>query len=156
MCASGIAAQVVADATGDLAWSAIWGDMIGFDVNNPGTLADGARTRDVYDAPAHGVTGFAFDIDGVPPGGHLRVGFATRGTENDAAYWGGASTDLSPIMSSGHYEIRWPEVGGPLYLPNPPPFDPAKLDAIRFHVVANDLQTIPFSFCVSNLMLLTN
>jgi hypothetical protein len=156
MCASGVAAQVVPDASGNLARSAIWGAMIGFDVNNPGTLADRSGTRDVYDAPAHGVTGFAFDIDGVPPGGHLRVRFATRGTENDAAYWGGASADLSPVASPGHYEIRWPEVGGPLDLPSPPPFDPTKLEAIQFQVVANDLERTLFSFCVWNVMLLTS
>jgi len=110
----------------------------------------------VYDAPAHGVSGFAFDIDAVPPWGHLRVGFATRGTENDAAYWGGASMDQSPIFSPGHYEIRWPDVGGPLYLPSPPAFDPTKLESIRFHVVSNNVQAVPFSFCISNLILLTN
>jgi len=156
MCASGVAAQVIPDATGNLAWSAIWGDIIGFDVNNPGMFSDGLTTRAVYDAPAHGITGLAFDIDAVPVGGHLRVSFQTVGTENSAAYWGGASSDLSPVFAPGHYEIRWPEVGGPMYLPSPPPFDPTKLEAIHFHVVSNSFEPVPFNFCLSNLMLLTN
>jgi hypothetical protein len=156
MCASGVVGQVIPDATGTLAWGAIWGDIIGFDVNNSGMPTDGVSARLPYDTSAHGITGFAFDIDAVPPGGNLRVAFQTPGTESGAAWWGGASSNVSPIFSPGHYEIRWPEVGGPNYIPNPPPFDPTKLLAIDFHVVANQVGPVPFSFCLSNLMMLTN
>jgi hypothetical protein len=90
-------------------------------------------------------------------GGHIRVGFQTQGTENNAAYYGGANMDVSPVLAPGHYEIRWPSVGGPLYLgPMAPPFDPTKLEGIFFHVVANNFSPVPFSFCVSNPTLLTN
>jgi hypothetical protein len=156
MCASGVAAQVVNDATGAPAYSSIWGDIIGFDLNNPGGVGDGVSLRSQYDAGAHGVTGFAFDIDSVPVGGHLRIGFATLGTENNPAYLLGASTDLSPIAIPGHYELRWPQVGGPHYLPSPPPFDPTLLESVQFHVVSNTTAPVPFSFCISNVMLLTN
>ena len=157
MCTSGVTAQVVNGSDGLPAWSSIWGNIIGFDVNNPGGISDGTSMRGVYDAPAHGVTGFAFDIDSVPMGGHIRVGFQTQGTENNAAYYGGANMDVSPVLAPGHYEIRWPSVGGPLYLgPMAPPFDPTKLDGIFFHVVANNFSPVPFSFCVSNPTLLTN
>ena len=156
LCTSGVAAQVIPDATGTLAWPYIWGNIIGFDVNNPGTLTDGLTKRSVYDAAAHGVTGVSFDIDALPPGGHLRVAFQTRGTESNAAYWGGATADLSPFGLPGHYEVRWSDVAGPLYLTNPPPFDPTTLEAIHFQVVATNFEPVPFNFCISNTMLLTN
>jgi hypothetical protein len=156
MCTSGVSAQVIQDGTGNLAFSSIWGNIIGFNPANPGTLADGATLVGPYDAPAHGITGFAFDIDAVPPGGHLRVTFQTVGTEKNAAYWGGATGDLSPVTAPGHYEMRWAEVGGPLYLTNPPPFDPTRLTGITFQVVSNASTPVPFNFCVNNTMLLTN
>jgi hypothetical protein len=155
MCTTGIAARVLNGSDGQPAWTAIWGNMIAFDVNNPG---DGVSTRDVYDAPAHGFGGLMFDIDSIPAGrdspGHMRVSFATRGTENGAAFWQGALNDLSPVTKPGHYEIRWSEVGGPSYLLNPPPFDPATLEAVAFNVVSDALSPITYSFCITNVMFL--
>jgi hypothetical protein len=152
MCASGVAAQVISDSTGTLAWSVIWGDIFGFSLNSP----EGSGTMlGQYDAIAHGVTGLAFDIDAVPDGGHIRVGFQTLGTEYNPAYWFGATQDQSPIDVPGHYEVRWSEVGGPAYLANPPPFDPTQLEQVQFHVVSNSTAPIPFSFCLSNIMFLT-
>jgi len=156
MCTSGIAARVLNDSTGAPAWSAIWGDIIGFTLNSAGDLSDWITTWGQYDAVAHGVTGVAFDIDAVPIGGHMRVGFQTPGTEYNYAYWQGSSMDLSPLQSPGHYEIRWPEVGGPYFLQNPPPFDPTRLESIMFSVVSNAVAPVPFNFCISNVQLLTN
>ena len=126
MCTSGVTAQVVPDATGNLAWSAIWGNIIGFDVNNPGSITDGTSMRGVYDAPAHGITGFAFDIDGVKMDGHLRVAFQTQGTENNAAYYGGASMDVSPISRRATTRSAGPtwagrSIWGPARRPSIPP-----------------------------------
>jgi hypothetical protein len=156
MCTSGVSAQVIPDSTGALAYSAIWGNMIAFELNNPGRYDEGVSKRLPYDAPAHGITGFAFDIDAVPPGGHIRVNFPTVATELNAAYWNGATMDGSPILGPGHYEMRWPEIGGPMYLTNPPPFDPSQLISIAFFVYSNSLAPVPFDFCVKNLMMLTN
>ena len=156
MCTSGVSAQILPDGTGSLAYSSIWGDLIGFNLADPGTPADSGRLRGPYDALAHGITGFAFDIDTPPEGGHMRVQFQTVGTEHAPAYWQGATADVSPITGPGHYEIRWPAVGGPLYLSNPPPFDPTELDAIAFLVESNSAAPVPFSFCLNRLMLLTN
>jgi hypothetical protein len=153
MCTSGVSAQ---RRTGNPADSSIWGSAIGFNPANPGTLADGTTLIGPYDAPAHGVTGFAFDIDAVPTGGQLRVAFQTVGTENNPAYWGGATSTLSPVTAQGHYEMRWAEIGGPAYVTNPPTFDPTKLTAIQFQVVSNSSAPVPFNFCVNNIMLLTN
>jgi len=156
MCTSGIAAQVVTGSDGQPAWYSIWGNIIGLDLVDTGT--DHWSSSVVpYDAVAHGITGFAFDIDAVPAGGHLSVAFATAGTERDPAYWGGATDELSPILAPGHYEMRWPEVGGPKYLGSAaPPFDPTMLKWIELHVVSVTTAPIPYAFCVSNATLLTN
>ena len=154
MCASGVAAQVLRDANGDLAWSSIWGNIIGFDLNtpvSPGTTP--TEPTGQYDAVARGITGFAFDIGGDVS--RLRVAFQTQGTEYEPAYWAGATMDLSPVTGPGHYEIRWAEVGGPIYLGSPPPFDPRNLEAIQFHVPSSDFETRPYNFCVKNTTMLT-
>jgi hypothetical protein len=109
-----------------------------------------------YDAPAHDITGFAFDIDAVPAGGHLRVMFATPGTENHPAYWDGDTNDMSPVLSPGHSEVRCSEVGGPIWYAGPPPFDPTKIEWVAFHVVSTDVAPVPFDFCLTNLSLLTD
>jgi hypothetical protein len=156
MCTSGVAAQVANGSDGQPAYSSIWGNIIGFALNSTAPRDAGSDTLGVYDAPAHGITGFAFDIDAVPPGGQLRVTFPTKGTENNAAYWSGTTNNLSPITSPGHYEMRWPEIGGPMYLTAAPPFDPTTLEMISFHVVSNTIAPTSYSFCINNVMLLTN
>jgi hypothetical protein len=154
MCTSGVSAQVLPDSTGYPAWSSIWGNVIGFDLADPGGFGD--PMLGPYDAPAHGITGFAFDIDAVPPGGHIRVSFPTAETQLNPAYWGGATTDGSPITIPAHYEMRWSEIGGPVYLPYPPTFDPTRLISITFMVYSNSVAPVPFDFCVNNLRMLTN
>ena len=171
MCTTGVAAQVIPDGSGQLAYSAIWGNLIGFDLNTPvsaradggvgggsGTGTDGgvdasAIDKGNYDAVAHGITGFAFDIEGTFS--RMHVEFPTEGKWYDPAYWQGATMDLSPVRSPGHYEIRWAEVGGPKYLASPPPFDPSKLQEVRFHVTSDMLQTTPYSYCIKNVVMLT-
>ena len=167
MCTSGVAAQVLAGDGGAPAYSVIWGNMIAFDLDNPTPLNGDAGVVDAdagadaglpakgqYDASAHRVTGIAFDID-TPPPANLRVEFQTLGTENNAAYWGGAASNASPVFA-GHNEIRWSEVGGPLYLTSPPRFDSTKLESVAFHVVVNTNATVPYSFCVKNVVMLTD
>lgn len=155
MCTSGIAAQVLTGNDGQLAWSAIWGNIVGFNLatSDPGP----APVIGTYDAPAHGITGFAFNIDGVLPLGHLRVLVNTAENDMDAAYWEGAVNDLSPFNGPGHYEVRWPEVGGPLYLgAAAPPFDPTKIEALAFDVVSRQTEAAPYAFCINSVVLLTN
>jgi len=156
MCTSGIAAQVAAGSDGTPAWSSIFGNLVGFELANPGSEPRPTGPQ-AYDAIAHGLTGFAFDIDAVPTGGHLRVEFAGTSTELDPPYWEGGFADLSPINTPGHYEMRWSEIGGPMYLgPSAPAFDPAQLKWIQIHVVSTDNAPVPYSFCLSNVTLLTN
>ena len=155
MCTSGIAAQVLSGSDGQLAWSAIWGNIVGVTL----ATSDPSPTPVIgaYDAPAHGITGFAFDIDGVLPLGHLRVLVPTTENDRDSAYWEGAVNDMSPYAGPGHYEVRWPEVGGPLYLGGAaPPFDPTSIESIAFHVVSRETEAAPYDFCIKNVALLTN
>ncbi len=156
MCTSGTAAMVVGLDGGAPDYTDIWGAGIGFDLNNPGEASDRVGVKDQYDAPAHGITGIAFDIDAVPVGGHLRVEFSTQGTENAAAYWEGPTEYLSPLVAPGHQEIRWHEVGGPEYVSSPPPFDPTKIQSVWFDVVSNGSSAVDYSFCINNMTALTN
>jgi hypothetical protein len=155
MCTMGTAAKVLM-----MNYSAIWGTGIGFDLNNGGTDDGGTGVKGSWDATAHNVTGFSFHIDMPPVGGQMRVEFPTSvamgTTDINAAYWGGAGNNLSPITASGDYSFKWADVGGPMYLPSPMPFDNTKILSMQFHVVTNTSSSIPFNYCISNLRALTN
>lgn len=168
MCAKGHAA-VVADGANGPDYSNIFGAAIALDLNNAGTDDGGTGLKGSYDPTAHTpvITGVSFDIDNPPPNA-FRVELPTNasaggamggGTDNDAAWWGGATLNASPVKR-GHNVFKWSEVGGPLYLitptNNPPPFDVTKLTSIKFHVVTNATAAVEFNFCISNLALTTN
>jgi hypothetical protein len=150
MCTAGTAAKVV-----DTAGSAIWGAGIGFDLNNPGTAAGGAGEKLPWDATAHDITGFSFQIDTPPVGGQMRVEFPTSAaigtTDVNAAYWGGATMNLSPFNKAGDYSFHFTDVGGPANAAAPMPFDKTKILSMHFHVVSNETSTVPFEYCISNL-----
>ena len=61
----------------------------------------------------------------------MRVEFPTAAaigtTDVDAAYWGGAGNNLSPIQKGGDYSFHFEDVGGPMYLTAPPAFDKTKI-----------------------------
>jgi hypothetical protein len=153
MCTSGTAAKVI-----DMASSAIWGAGIGFDFNNAGTADGGVGEKLPWDATAHNVTGFAFHIDTPPVGGQMRVEFPTSAavgtTDIKPAYWLGATNNLSPIKNGGDYAFHFADVGGPMALTAPMPFDKTKILSMHFHVVSNTTSVIPFSYCISNVTLL--
>jgi hypothetical protein len=158
MCASGIAAQVVVNAaTGAEDYANITGAGIALDLNRQPTAT--RMPYDVTDTSAHpAIIGVSFDIDAPPPNA-VRVEFPTSampgadaglGTDNEPAWWGGATANTSPVKM-GTNTFTWAEVGGPMALTNPPAFDDTKILSIRFHVVSNASAAIDFSFCVSNL-----
>jgi hypothetical protein len=157
MCTTGTVAKTIPMAgSTSPAYSAIWGAGIGFDLNNGGTDDGGTGIKQPYNATANGVTGFAFDITGsVPVGGQMRIEFPTAKivgtTDINAAYWGGATAGLSPFNKAGTYSFHWADVGGPMYLASPTPFDPTTILSMQFHVVANTSSTVPYDFCVTNL-----
>jgi hypothetical protein len=159
MCTTGTVAKVIPMAGSTSPdYDAIWGAGIGFDLNNAGTADGGTNEKLPWDATAHHVTGFSFHIDMPPVGGQMRVEFPTGaalGTTNiKSAYWGGATANLSPLTKGGDYAFHFTDVGGPMYLTAPAPFDPTQILSMQFHVVANTSTTIPFSYCISNLSVL--
>ena len=52
--------------------------------------------------------------------------------------------------------MRWPEINGPFWFNEAPPFDPTKFEWIAFHVVSTTDAPVPFDFCLRNLVLLTD
>ena len=150
MCTSGTVAKVI-----DPASSAIWGAGIGFDLNNAGTADGGIGEKLPWDATAHKVTGFAFHIDMPPTGGQMRVELPTSAavgtTDLKPAYWGGATANLSPFTKGGDYAFHFADVGGPMSLTDPVPFDETKILSMQFHVVSNTTSVIPFQYCISNV-----
>jgi hypothetical protein len=166
MCAIGVAGKVIVGANGRMDWNNIYGARIGLLLAEDGP----------YDAVAHGVTGFSFHIDTEPPpAGGLRVEVSTEATEpRDAScessqcgdprelaapflqpWWGGAAGETSPVHA-GYNEFRWVDVGGPIYIDSPPPFDPTRLLSLSFYVPSTSSGFIAFSFCISHLTALTN
>jgi hypothetical protein len=142
MCVVGVAARVISDASGNPDYSHIWGLGIAVDFNG---------VQAYYDAPAHGVTGIAFDIDSEPPPrGGIRVEVPTQATALQPAWWGGATDDTSPVHA-GHNELRWASVGGPVYSTGLPAFDPTRILAILFHAVSDPDGPETVSFCINNL-----
>jgi hypothetical protein len=145
MCMVGVAAKVILRSDGRIDYAHIWGAPISL------SLQDGAS----YDAPAHGVTGFAFHVDAEPPPRTLRVVLATATAPADSPFWGGVSSEMSPVHA-GHNEFRWADVGGPIWADNPPRFDPTRLISISFVVPADPNGAKAFSFCIDQLTALTN
>jgi hypothetical protein len=169
MCLSGTSATTIA-APGSTtpAYSAIWGVGIGFDFNNAGTGDAGASAGNgnklPWDATMYGVTGFKFDITGIPLGGNMRIEFPFSGMSGtDAPYWGGMANNLSipggsgMTTSDGTYSFKWTDVNGPMYATNPPAFDTTHIISAQWHVVSNTKGPITIdNMCVSNVTLTTD
>jgi hypothetical protein len=149
MCTSGRVAKPALGPDGVTPdYSDIWGAVILFSLNIPDA---GGLGSDGYDAGRYGVTGFAFDIDSEPaPDAPIRVELPTLTTLTTQAFWGGDTGYSSPVHA-GHNEFRWADVGGPLWVTNPPRLDPGKLTQIGFHVPSNQTHAVSYSFCINNL-----
>lgn len=146
ICALGVLAGITLGSDEKMDYAHVWGASIDFDLE----LVDGKP----YDARAHGVTGLAFHIDAEPPpGAGLRVRFVTEGAREDPPFWGGGSSESSPVHA-GRNELRWADVGGPIWVDKPPPFDPSRLLAIWFHIAAVPRDARSFSFCINDLVAL--
>lgn len=169
MCLTGTAATTIA-APGSTtpAYSAIWGVGIGFDFNNAGVGDAGASAGNgnklPWNATTYNITGFKFDISGVPLGGNIRVEFPFMGQSgNDAPYWGGMANNLSipgatgTSTSDGTYSFKWTDVTGPMYATNPPKFDPSMIISAQWHVVSNTKGPVTVdNMCISNVTLTTD
>ncbi len=160
MCTQGTAAKVLMSTTGTTAdYSQLWGAGIGLDLNNLG--GDSGVLKGVYDLSKY--VGVGFDFTGmVIPTSKMRVNFPFTGEHGtDSPYWDGATMPSSPLTNGAHVEIKWSDVGGPMYLsgqtpPVPiPPFVNTMVSAIQFQVFTNTSTATPYQFCVNNLTLLT-
>jgi hypothetical protein len=149
MCLKGTAAKVINKGTIP-DYSDIFGIGMAFDFN------DSAGTQMPWDATKAHVTGFEFDISGVPAGG-IRVEFPTVQTMNGfqdsysitVAGDGHYQADLTSDMTDAH-PLK------PAFTPptgmTEPSFDPTKLMSINFHVATNTSGAIPVSqMCVATL-----
>jgi hypothetical protein len=153
MCTSGTAAMIIAGAGGLPDYANITGAGIGLDLNNSGGAVP---VRGVFNATTKGVTGVAFDLQIVALPG-LRVEFPTPATDvssTGAAYWGANAAFPSSPAVAGSNVIRWADVRIPAAAA--PAFDPTMIESILFHVPTTIAAPGPYSFCISNLKLLTN
>ena len=139
MCATGVVAPVIVGKGGKMDYNQIWGATVFFTFDGRG-----------FDAPAHHVTGFGFHIDAEPAPGLLRVMLSTVSRHIDAAFWGGSASEASPVHA-GRNEFRWADVGGPIWVDNPPPFDPTELTELQFFVPTVPGAARSFSFCIDQL-----
>jgi hypothetical protein len=64
--------------------------------------------------------------------------------------YGLASVTSTPLASRSR-KSTWNEVGGPHYLPHPPPFDETKLISVGFYVSSNAMHAVSYRFCIKNL-----
>jgi hypothetical protein len=151
MCTSGIIAKWIYGSPGLTPdYSPGWAGIV-LELNMPDwperSASAGPPAGQSYDAVAHGVTGFAFDIDSEPaPGAGLLVTAAgpwQSSAGSGLIYWGGAQLDASPVHA-GHNEFRWNEVG-------PGSFDGTQILRLGFLVAGNDSEAVSYSFCINNL-----
>ena len=141
VCARGVAPRVDTAAHAD-AYALQWGLGVGF------TLDEGSESDPPsYDAPAHGILGFVFDVTGTTQSGLLRFNLVTAET----------------LSEPHHIELQIPvqnrvvyldEVAQGPWITNPVPFTPNALHSVQFHVATGEIDTTSFDFCVRNLRVL--
>jgi hypothetical protein len=154
MCASGIIARWIANSDGLTPDGSPGWAGIALDLNLPDWPAPRMPTNipagSLYDALAHGVTGFAFDIDPPPaPGAPILVGVQTDLGEPPLAYGGDASGNWSSVHAR-HNE--WSFVGQPFFLAKKG--QPTLMLRLGFVARGSDSQAVRYSFCVNNLTVL--
>jgi hypothetical protein len=151
MCTSGVIARWIAGSYGltpdySPGWAGIVLELDMPDWPEPRASMTPSAGR-AYDAAAHGVTGFAFDIDSEPaPGAGILatvIGPRESSPASRPIYWGGARLDASPVHA-GHNEFPWSDVG-------PGSFDGSRLFRIGFLVSGNDASAVIYNFCINNL-----
>jgi hypothetical protein len=159
MCTSGTVAKVIMGSVGCTApattcadYSNLFGAGIGLDLNNAG--ADGGGGKMPFNATMAGITGIEFDLDMAPPTNGIRVEFPTVGTENTSAMWKPGTSNKSPLVV-GHNVLMFADVASPTYVKPAIPFDPTKILSIQFHVPTTTTASQAYSFCISNLAVVT-
>ncbi len=142
MCLSGTAAKVLGSD-----YTNMFGIGIGLDFNNQGGV------KMPYNATANKVTGFSFNLTGVPSVG-VRIELPIPATDPSGDSWsltatkdGPVQIDLTTMTSDSHAlkESFMPTSG------TEPPFDATKVESIQFHVPTNINAAVTVTMmCVSN------
>lgn len=150
MCTSGVVARVLPSTSGRDDYANMGFAGIGF---NPAQTLAGEQG--VFDASAHHVIGFAFDIDQVPATGfHVQISTPSSATEGVWAYWGAAeSFPLSPV-AAGHNVVLFSDVRSPEA--TPVPVDTTQISGIQFVTPGTTSTSEPFAYCISNLKFLVS
>jgi len=138
----------VVGAPGTPDYGAMWGAGVAFN------FLQGSSERQPYDASAHGVIGFAFDLDRVPPRG-LRVEVPTATTINEPAAWKPYESpyqNLTSPVRAGRNIVFFQELAPLPFYANQSVPDPTQLLSVQFHVPSSNLAA-DYDFCISNLSL---
>jgi hypothetical protein len=143
-----VADIVGANATPD--YNNMWGAGIGLDLAG----ATGTGPKGSVDVVAKRITGFSFDIDVVPTAG-LRVELASLATDGSSAghnYWGATAAYPPSPVKAGTNTVHWDDFVGPKGRGT----DTGHVQSIQFHVPTTAASSGSYSFCISNLKMLTN
>jgi hypothetical protein len=152
-CVLGTSARVVNNATtAKPDYTGIWGAGMGFTFNY-----DSAANppNGSFNLTAKNVKGMAFTIDDVPPAG-LRVEFwgANSDPAVGSAYWGTATETNtyppSPVVP-GLNVVHLSDVKAPWGVT----FDPTIVENMQFHVPTTTSAASDFSFCITNVTVVT-
>lgn len=135
-CVAGTAAQVM-----NMDFGGTFGATAALNLSQqPGSEAVGA-----YDAAAHGVLGFGFDITG-STGGALRFVTKQFGVHD------GFCVNMVPECASDcSVEFRLDELHQNCWLPGGPLPDPQSLSALEWQITTNANAPVDFDFCIENL-----
>jgi hypothetical protein len=137
VCARGTAPQVVVDPnTGAPAYELQWGALLGIGMYQPG--------GNVFDAKAHGIVGFHFELFGVAPA-DLRVYVLTPETIGISHFV------TIPVTASSQHKVLFAEALQGAWVTNPSALDVSRLSGIDFHVYTNTVGPRAFDFCIMNL-----
>jgi hypothetical protein len=134
VCIRGTATQVVNGSDGSPAYAQQWGAGVGFDLSNT------ANVRMPYDAAAHGITGFVFEITGTAPP-VIRVNIGTPSTGNDAHF-------VQARVPSANLIVRFSDVQQGAWVGMPRAFTPEAIFFVQFQVVTSATSSTPFDFCI--------
>jgi hypothetical protein len=132
-CTSGIVDPVGASSE----YATKWGAAIGLYLNRP----DPAEEPGAYDAPAHGVVGFAYK---------LRT-YNIEPIRAEAISVGVAEPHFYEVTQAGVTSLRFSYLIQGDWVTERTPLDPSQLTALRFHVPSASGVVRNFDFCVEEL-----
>jgi hypothetical protein len=139
VCMKGTVPRVELDRD-DSAYDFQWGAGMGFQLG-------GRSTDETYDADAHGITGFMFDITQGTSGSQapstLRISLPTAATETSGHF-------ITVAPPSLDQRVMFDEVEQGIWVMVPTEFRPQTIRRVNFDVSTNIQAPRDYDFCVSN------